>query len=200
MRPSSLDQIVGFRFDDGEIGRFLDRPLHGRRIELAVGLSTGTADGRALAAVQNPELDAALVGDPAHQAVQGVDLPDQMALAEPADRRVTGHRADGRKPVRDQRRRRAHARGRRRGLAAGMSATDHDDIETLIHDARYVVEGGDTVKTNGSPAVPFHVKLRSLKLLNEDFWSRIRKGKRPIYQCRSPGKSRPGCLRRPHGR
>ena len=52
-----------------------------------------------------------------------------MALAEPADGRIAGHRADGREPVGQQRGPRAHARGRRRGLAAGVAAADHDDVE-----------------------------------------------------------------------
>ena len=65
-----------------------------------------------------------------------VDFPDQMALAETADGRIAGHRADGRKAVRDQRRARAHARRRGRGFAAGMPATDHNDIKALIHRSR----------------------------------------------------------------
>ena len=36
--------------------------------------------------------------------------------------------------MRDERGLRAHARGRRRGLAAGMAAADHDDVEALIVD------------------------------------------------------------------
>ena len=99
------------------------------RVELAVGLRARPAHRRTLAAVEHAELDAGLVGDAAHQAVERIDLAHQMALAEPADRRVAGHRADGREPVRDQRGARAHARGRGRGLAAGVAAADHDDIE-----------------------------------------------------------------------
>ncbi len=146
--PAVFDeQIVDFGLDHREIGGLADRPLHGGRIELAVGLGARTAHRRALAAVQNPKLDAALVGDPAHQAVQRIDFPHQMALAESANGRVAGHRADGRKPMRDQRRGRAHARGGGRGLAAGMPATDHDDIEALIHGRGYVGQAAATVKT-----------------------------------------------------
>ena len=65
-----------------------------------------------------------------------------MALAEPADRRIARHRADGRKPMRDQRRARAHARSRRRGFAAGMAATDDDDIKArfrrVLHNSELV--------------------------------------------------------------
>ena len=112
-----------------EVRGLADRPLHRCGVELAVGLRARPAHRRSLAAVEHAELDAALVGDPAHQAVERIDLAHQMALAEPADRRIAGHRADGREPVRDQRRARAHARSRSRSLAAGMAAADHDDIE-----------------------------------------------------------------------
>ncbi len=130
-RAVSDQQIVDFRLQHSEIRRLADRALHRLRVELAIRLGARTAHRRALAAVQDAELDAALVGHAAHQAVQSVDFPHQMALAEPADRRIAGHRPDGRKPVRNQRRTRTHARGRGRGLAAGMAAADHDDIEGI---------------------------------------------------------------------
>ena len=63
-------------------------------IELAVGLGARPAHGRPLAAVEQPELDAGGVGHAAHQAIERVDLAHQMALAQPADRRIAGHRAD----------------------------------------------------------------------------------------------------------
>ena len=105
--------------------------LHGGGIELAVGLGAGPAHRRTLAPVQDAELDAALVGDPAHQAVQSIDFADQMALAEAADGRIAGHRADRRESMGQQRGLRAHARGRGRGLAAGVAAADHDDVERV---------------------------------------------------------------------
>ena len=123
------DEIVGFGFDHLQIRRCGNRGLHGRRIELAIGLRARTAHGRAFAAVQDAKLDAALVGDAAHEAVQSIDFPDQMALAEAANGRIAGHGADGGEAMRHQRGLRAHARGRGRGLAAGMAAANHDDVE-----------------------------------------------------------------------
>lgn len=81
------------------------------------------------AAVQHSELDATGIGDPPHQAVQGIDLANQMALAETADRGVAGHGADGREAVRHQGRLCPHPRSRARGFAAGMAAADDDDVE-----------------------------------------------------------------------
>ena len=105
--------------------------LHRLAIELPVGLGARAADGRALAPVEQPELDAGPVGRPAHHPVEGVDLPDQMALAQPADGRIAGHLADGRRVMGDQQRPRAHARRRRRRLAAGMTAADDNDVKAI---------------------------------------------------------------------
>ena len=128
-RSSDQDQLVRLAFDHAEIGRLPDRGLHRRRIELAIGLGPRTADRRSLPPVQHAKLDAAGIADPAHQPVHGIDLADQMALAETADRGVAGHRADGREPVGDERGPGAQTRGRGGGLAAGVAAADHDHIE-----------------------------------------------------------------------
>ena len=129
------DQLIRLAFDHAEIGGLADRGLHRGGVKLAVGLGARSADGRTLAAVQHPELDAAGIGDPAHQAVQGVDLADQMTLAETADGGIAGHRADGRKAVGHQRGLRAHPRSRARGLAAGVAAADDDDVEGLARNS-----------------------------------------------------------------
>ena len=143
------NEIVGFGFDHLEIGRCADRGLHGLRIKLAVGLGARAAHGRAFAAVQNAELDAAGVGDAAHEAVQGIDFPHQMALAEPANGRIAGHGADGRESVRHQGRFRAHAGAGSRGFTAGMAAADDDDVESRIHSGPQMgllAEGAGRVK------------------------------------------------------
>ena len=70
----------------------------------------------------------AQVGHLAHQAVERVDLADQMALAKPANGRIAGHFADGGEAVGDQCRARADpGRGSSR-LAAGMAAADDDHV------------------------------------------------------------------------
>ena len=154
------DQVVGLGLDHLEIRRFANRRLHRRRIELAVGLRARAAHGRALAAVQNAELDAALVGDAAHQAVQSIDFPHQMALAEPADGRIARHGADGGESMRDQRRLRAHAGGRGRGFTAGVAAANHDNVECAcmnILGCGVVAEAREGVKISRFGEM-FHVK------------------------------------------
>ena len=113
-----------------------------------------------------------LVGHPAHQPVERVDLAHQMALAEPTDRRIARHRADGREPVRDQRGSRAHARGRGRGLAAGVPAANDDDIEG--HDVAILPEW---------------------LIFNKLFWT-PRKSKRIRIKSETHGVSRETCARR----
>src|SRR5207253_1626777 len=97
--------------------------------KLAVGLGAGTAHGRALAAVEHPELDAGLVCDAAHQAIERIDFAHQMTLAEAADRWIARHRPDSREAVGHQRGLGAHPGGGGGSVTAGMATTDHDDIE-----------------------------------------------------------------------
>ena len=65
--------------------------LHVLLIPPPVRLGPEGPDGGALSLVQQPVLDAARVGGLRHLAPQGVQLPDQMALAGAADSRVAGH-------------------------------------------------------------------------------------------------------------
>ena len=74
----------------------------------------------------------AVVGQPAHQPVEGVDLAHQVALAQAADGRVAGHLADGLELVGEQQGARAEARRRGRGLAAGVPAADDDHVRTEL--------------------------------------------------------------------
>ncbi len=127
------DKVVGLGLDDLKAGNSAQLRLHRGGIELAVGLGPGSAHGGAFAAIEDAELDAAGVGDPAHEAVEGVDLAHQMALAQPPNGGVAGHGADGREAMGDECRPRAHARRGRGGLTAGVAATDHDDVEGRAH-------------------------------------------------------------------
>ena len=129
------DQIIDLTFDHLQVRRFANRGLHGRRIEFAIGLGARPAHGRAFAAVENAELDAALVGDAAHQAVQCIDFADQMAFSETSNGRIAGHGADGGESMRHQGRLRAHAGACGRGLTAGMAAANHDNVESRFHRA-----------------------------------------------------------------
>ena len=73
----------------------------------------------------------AAIGRPGHHPVEGIDLPDQMALAQPADGGIAGHLADGRRVVGEQQGPRATARRGRRGFAAGVPTAHDDDVKTI---------------------------------------------------------------------
>ena len=132
--PAGIEQqILGRPLDDVETRRFGQQFGDGAAIELAVGLRARPAHRRALAAVQDAELDPGAVDRPAHDAVERIDLAHQMPLAEPADRRVARHLADRRPLVRQQQRARPDPRRRRRRLAPGMPAADHDNVVMVLH-------------------------------------------------------------------
>ena len=126
------DQIVDLAFDDFEIFGLGQRALDRRGVEPAVLLRAGAADRGSFAAIEQAKLDAAFVGAASHQPVERVDLADEMALAEPADRGVAGHRADCAGRLCDERRSCAGAGRRGRRLAPGMAAADDDDIEAHV--------------------------------------------------------------------
>ena len=121
-------QVEDVALDHGEAVGLADQALHGGAVELAVGLGAGAPDGRALAAVEHAELDAAAIGGKAHQPAESVDLPHQMPLADAADRRIAAHRADRIEAVGDEDRGSSGARRGARRLASGMAAADHDDV------------------------------------------------------------------------
>ena len=154
------NEVVRLGLDHLEAGYPLQLRLHRGGIERPIGLGPRPAHRRALAAVQNPKLDAPGVRHPAHEAVQGIDLAHQMAFAQAADGGIAGHGADGGKAVGDERRPRAHAGGRGRGFTAGVAAADHDDVEGRAHSgprigALYRNSGPRQSKTGRV----FHVKL-----------------------------------------
>ena len=123
------DQVFGAVLDDRQVRVRAEFGLHRFAVELPVDLRAGSPDGRTLRPVEHPELDAGLVGHASHDAVEGIDLPDEVALAKTADGRVATHLADGRPLVGDERGARAEAGRGRRSFAAGMAAANHDHIK-----------------------------------------------------------------------
>ena len=142
-----------------------NRFLHCACVELAVGLGARTSHRRTLAAIQYAKLDSAPVGDPAHQSIEGVDLADEVTLAEAADRRIARHRSDGVEAMRDEGGSRAQARRCRCGLAAGVTSADDDDVKAIHHFA----PAGPVYRTaprpsKGGTGRGFHVKRRRNEL------------------------------------
>ena len=122
-------QFVRLAFDHDEVCGLADRGLHRRCIKLAVRLGARPLNRWTLAAVENAKLDAAGIGNAAHQSVKRVYLPNQMAFAQTTDGGVAGHRADGRKAVGQQRGSRTCPRSRTGRFAASVAAANDDDVK-----------------------------------------------------------------------
>ena len=65
----------------------------------------------------------------AHLAAERVDLAHQVALADPADRRIARHLADMVEVEREHQGARAHPGGGERGFDTGVAGADDDYVE-----------------------------------------------------------------------
>ena len=127
--PCRIHQNVGNGLaPDLEVRLLGQEILNGRAIELAIGLGTGPPHGRPFGEIERPELDPRTIDRPTHDAVQGIDLANQVALAQAADRGVARHLTDRFDPVGQQQGPGAQARSRRCRFTAGVAATDNDDV------------------------------------------------------------------------
>jgi hypothetical protein len=133
---AALDEkIVHACFDDLKIRRSGHGSLHGSAVEFPVSLRARPLHGSPLRPVQEPELNPSRVGHPAHQAIQGVYLANQMPLAQTADGWITGHLANLVEGVRDQDSQSAHSCRCGRSLGPGVATTDNDAVEAGVsHD------------------------------------------------------------------
>ena len=123
------NEIVACALENEQIRLRLDAPADGRLVEQSIRLRTCGPYSGAFRPIEDPEVDPGLVRCGGHGAAERVDLLDQMALADPADRRVAAHLAERLDGVRQQQSRCPHARRGERSLGAGMTATDNDHVE-----------------------------------------------------------------------
>jgi hypothetical protein len=97
--PLIQEQIVRLALDHREALGFSDRRLHRCCIELPIGLGPWSSDCRTLAAIENPKLNSPQIGHPTHQAIERINLTNEVPLAQPPNGRVARHRPDGRRPM-----------------------------------------------------------------------------------------------------
>ena len=97
-----FDQIDHRLLEYRQAGLIFQFSADRHAIELTVGLSARRAYRRALAPIENPELDAGLVRGQRHFATERVDFLDQVALADAADSGIAGHLSEGFDAVRQQ--------------------------------------------------------------------------------------------------
>ncbi len=139
--PVLHDQIFDSSGFDGQAGLRGEGGLHGQAIELAVDLRARASDRGALGTVKQAKLNAGLVRQATHEAVERVDLAYQMTLAQAADGGITGHLADGFDLVRQEQGARADPRRRSRGFASGVTAANDNDIPRgRRHETRFGFE------------------------------------------------------------
>jgi len=125
------DEVVDGARDRLQIWPCGQHLLHRAGVGVFVTLAARAVHRRALALVEHAELDARGVGHPAHEAAQGVDLADDLALGQAADGRVAAHGAGLGRVHGDQR----HPAGGCQqvgrgpgGLGPRVAATDHHHV------------------------------------------------------------------------
>lgn len=133
----ALKKIGCLPFDDLEPRLRAQSCLHRLTIELPVSLSPRPLYCGALTAVQKAKLDSRAVSGPAHDAIEGIDFPHEMAFPEPANRRIAGHDADPVPTQRDQSCPSAQTRGGMRRFGTGMATADHDDIKSAMFHVKH---------------------------------------------------------------
>ena len=114
-----------------EIRRFLDDALDLVLIKPLVRLRSRAAHRRALANVQHSELEAGRVDRSPHRSAERVDFPNDVSLADAADRRIATHLRDRVEVSRQKSRFRAHSRRRQRRFRPGVSGADDDHVEIV---------------------------------------------------------------------
>ena len=118
-----------FALPERKGGQALQRVAHIGAVGHTVALCAGGEDGRALASIEHPKLQACMLGGLAHLAAEGVDLADKLALCRAADGRVAGQVAHRVQTGAQTEGAQTHTGGSQRGLDACVSRTYHDNIK-----------------------------------------------------------------------
>ena len=115
----------------------LEQRSHGAPVQCAIALGARGPHGRALGAIEHPELNGGSIGGPPHDAAERIDLPCHGALRDAADGRIARHLADGIEVGREEQGRGAEAGGHDGGFAAGVAGADDDHVVIEHHAQRY---------------------------------------------------------------
>jgi hypothetical protein len=86
-------------------------------------------DSGPFAPVEHPAVDRRMVGGPRHESVEHVELADEVALADAANRRIARHLTEIFSAKGQQPNARASARGRGCSLTARVTSTDDKNVE-----------------------------------------------------------------------
>ncbi|MCY1223852.1 hypothetical protein D9M72_359920 [compost metagenome] len=122
-------QVVNGLLEQHQVRLVLQPRTDRLAVQHAVRLGARGAYRRALAGVEDAELDAGLVRGGGHGTAHGVHFLDQVPLADAPDGRVAAHLAQRLDVVSQQQRLAAHTGRGECSFSAGMATTDDDDIE-----------------------------------------------------------------------
>src|SRR5690606_23193851 len=125
------DQVVDGLLENTQIRLIFENRADCRLVQNPIGLGAGGAHRRALARIQDSELDAAAIGRGGHGTAERIDFLDQVAFADAADGRVARHLPQSLDVVGQQQRFAAHPRRGQTGRGAGVAAADHDDVKAV---------------------------------------------------------------------
>ena len=128
-----FDQIGNHFLPQFQIRLVLNRELDPVLVALLVRLSPWAVHGWTFANVQHAKLNAGRIDRLAHQATQRIDFANHVAFADPADRRIAAHLADGIQVRCDQRRLRAQPSCSGSGFGSRMTGSDNNDIVLVFN-------------------------------------------------------------------
>ena len=134
-------EVNNFGLNDLDVATARKRQLDRLLIQRPISLKARTLNCRTLASVEQPELNSGTVSGSGHDAIERVDLANEMPLAQASNRRITGHHAN---PVsaHGYKRDGYSEPGRRiSGLNSGMTGAHNNDVivfhvkQNLLSDA-----------------------------------------------------------------
>ncbi|MNM68087.1 hypothetical protein D3C81_796370 [compost metagenome] len=126
------DEIVTGLLEDLQIRVILQGLAHHGLVEQAIRLGTCGSHRGPFGGVEGTELDPAKIDGLRHDPAQGIHFLDQVSLADPADRRITGHVSQRIDVVGQQQSIQAHTGCRCCCFGSCMTATDDDHIKLFM--------------------------------------------------------------------
>src|SRR5690348_17621437 len=97
-----------------------DRRLHRSGVEFPIRLGPWPPNRRTFASIENPKLNSTSIRHPPHQAIERIDLADEVALSESPDGGIARHCSDGLEAMSHKGHLSPHACRPSCGLAAGV--------------------------------------------------------------------------------
>ena len=88
-------QVIHRLLEEGQIGLILQRLPNGLAIQDTVCLGARGSNRGAFTGIEDPELDASVIGGNSHDAAQRIDFLDKMSLANATNGRIARHLAQG---------------------------------------------------------------------------------------------------------